>query len=612
MEGAIRVLHVDDDPYFRQLTVDCLEREGPFSVDTAATAAAGCEPLEEADCVISDYDMPEADGIEFLESVREDHPDLPFILFTGQGSERIASEAMSAGVTDYLQKSGGTEQFTLLANRIENAVEAARSKRQLAERTRRLETLIDNLPGMVYRCYNEPEWPMENVEGEAEELTGYTARELESGECVWGEEVIHPDDRERLWESVQDAVDDQETFEVNYRILTRDGEIRWMWERGDTVESGDEVVLEGFITDVTDRREREQELEQYEKLIDTVEDSIFLVDEHGNIEKANASAVGAMGMDDAKIEGDNAVSLAAKFATSEEGADNIQAALEEAIERGCDADPVRTEIGFDLPTGTETVEYQLTPFTAGSERKIAVIGRNVTRRKEREQELRRKNERLERFASIVSHDLRNPLQIASTRIELAGMECNSDHLADAEDALGRMEQLIGDILTLAREGEHVSETEAVDLDRVTRESWNQVRSSTATLKIETERTIEADRDRLKQVLTNLLENAVEHSCPESAEAAERPTESTNGGDGATIRVGEMADGFYVADDGPGIPQEDREKVFDEGYTTATDGTGFGLSIVEEIAAAHGWEIGVTDSECGGARFEIAGVETAEE
>jgi PAS domain S-box-containing protein len=190
------------------------------------------------DCIVSDYEMPETDGIEFLETVREEHPELPFILFTGQGSEAIASDAISSGVTDYLQKGRGTEQFTLLANRIENAVEATRSKRQLAERTRRLETLIDNLPGMVYRCRNEPGWPMENVEGEVEELTGYTAESLERGDIIWGEDVLHPDEREEIWERVQSELDNHGAFELTYRITTRDGELKWMWERGRLVDAG--------------------------------------------------------------------------------------------------------------------------------------------------------------------------------------------------------------------------------------------------------------------------------------------------------------------------------------------------------------------------------------
>ncbi|MFC7249640.1 response regulator [Halomicroarcula sp. GCM10025324] len=122
----IRILHVDDDPELADLAGTLLEREDDqFRVDTAGSASEGLEHLEQhpVDCVVSDYDMPGRNGIDFLDAVRELDADLPFILFTGKGSEEVASEAISAGVTDYLQKESGTSQYAVLANRIGNAVE---------------------------------------------------------------------------------------------------------------------------------------------------------------------------------------------------------------------------------------------------------------------------------------------------------------------------------------------------------------------------------------------------------------------------------------------------------------------------------------------------------
>ena len=246
---------------------------GPFlerganrlAIETANSAAEGLAVLADRgvgvdgiDCVVSDYDMPERNGIEFLGAVRGEYPDLPFVLFTGKGSEEIASEAISVGVSDYLQKGSGTEQYDLLANRVTNLARARRSDRMLEERTRRLETLIGNLPGMVYRCRNEPGWPMETVEGEVNALTGHTAGALESGSVNWEDDVIHPEDRESMWSAVQAALDDGEGFEVTYRIVTVAGETKWMWERGRAVHGDDEEVtaLEGFITDITERKER--------------------------------------------------------------------------------------------------------------------------------------------------------------------------------------------------------------------------------------------------------------------------------------------------------------------------------------------------------------------
>jgi len=219
------------------------------------------------------------------------------------------------------------------------------------------------------------------------------------------------------------------------------------------------------------------------------------------------------------------------------------------------------------------------------------VGRDISDRKQREQELERQNGRLNEFANVVSHDLRNPLNVVEGRLELAREDCDSEHLDDAVSAVDRSLTLIDDLLTLAREGETVSETEPVGLSETVEGCWQNVETKDATLVTKTDRTIRADSSRFQQLLENLIRNAVEH-----------------GGDDITITVGDLNDGFYVADNGPGIPEEKREQVFNAGYSTTNDGTGFGLNIAKEVAKAHrGWDICVTESGTAGARFEITGV-----
>jgi signal transduction histidine kinase len=241
----------------------------------------------------------------------------------------------------------------------------------------------------------------------------------------------------------------------------------------------------------------------------------------------------------------------------------------------------------------ESQYYQLSTnsFSTGEARaRRAITFSDVTERERYRVELEHQNERLEQFASMVSHDLRNPLNVATARVELLRAQEENEHLEATERALDRMEALIDDLLTLARQGQPIEETQSVSLAAIAGDCWDVVDIKAATLDVEGDSNFQADATRLQQLLENLFRNAIEH-----------------GGEDVTITVGTLEDGFYVADDGPGIPEDQREQVFESGYSTNRDGTGFGLAIAAEIVAGHDWEIAVTESESGGARFEITGV-----
>lgn len=248
----------------------------------------------------------------------------------------------------------------------------------------------------------------------------------------------------------------------------------------------------------------------------------------------------------------------------------------------------------------ETHYYHVTgtPYgTANAGLGRTIVFTDVTDRERSREEIERQNERLEQFASLVSHDLRNPLNVAQGRFELLREEIDgvaeNDNAAAVERALTRMDELIAQILGLARDGEPVEQWDAVLLSSVARECWEMVETHSAELRIAEELTFKADEARLQRLFENLFRNAIDHAGP-----------------AVTVTVGALADesGFYVSDNGPGIPIENRESVFNPGYTTREEGTGFGLAIVAEIVTAHGWEIQVIESDTGGARFEIRGVE----
>ena len=204
--------------------------------------------------------------------------------------------------------------------------------------------------------------------------------------------------------------------------------------------------------------------------------------------------------------------------------------------------------------------------------------------------LERQNERLEELATLLSHDLRNPLSVARGNLELAREEGDAEFFDKTTAALDRIEELTTDLLALAREGQSVEETDPVALGELAREAWGTVSTDGARLSVETDAVVAADERRLRRILENLYRNALEHA-----------------GDEPQVTVGATDDGFYVADDGPGVPPEDRETIFESGVTTAEHGHGLGLAIVQQLADAHGWDVAVEESESGGARFVFSGV-----
>jgi signal transduction histidine kinase len=247
------------------------------------------------------------------------------------------------------------------------------------------------------------------------------------------------------------------------------------------------------------------------------------------------------------------------------------------------------------------------------------------------EKLQRQNERLSEFASIVRHDLRNPLNVAQGHLELVRETGVMDHLTEAEDALDRMERLVTDLLELMRQGSVIESAAEVRLGDVADGAWASVVTDDADLIVESDGYVTADRERLQQLLENLFWNSVEHGStgnrpeagdsvehgstdtreqPGDSEASETPRadgeavdSADHGPDPLTVRVGVVDRGVYVEGTGPGIPADERDAVFDRGYST-NDGTGLGLTIAE----AHGWSAAVVDGADGGARFEFSGVD----
>jgi len=780
MATVIRVLIVDDDADVAELTAAYLERTGQAietTVETEPTdALAHLSGTEEVDCVVSDYDMPEANGLEFLDDVRAIDPDLPFVLFTGKGSEEIASEAISAGVTDYLQKGTGTEQYEVLANRIENAVAQHRAEREAAEADRQIRRIFERVTDAFYALDEERRFTYINQQ--AASYTDYSQEELIGTDI---RSLIPESEAERFYDAFERAFESQRPVTLETRSVLRPD--RWVAVRIYPSEDG----LSVYFRDTTERKETRQELRETKQkiealhavaaravacttaadvydlaieaaeeilefdlcVVDAVEDGTLVpkavskglpsdayydttpVDAEDSLaarahRESESSVVGDVRRTDAVPAesdyrsiltvpvGDSAVFQAVSEDSGafderdRERTELLAVHLGEALARVESEKRLRAErdrfaslfenvpnpvVRYEIVDGEavgrsvntafeevfgwseaevvgESVDDYILPdeeweagqalnsrVEAGDRVEGVEVRRNtrdggrdfllhtapigdggeafaiyidITAQKEREAKLARQNERLEEFASVVSHDLRNPLNVAKGRYELLAERRDDENVDVLGRALDRMDSLVASLLTMARHGQAVDRTEPVSLADAAESAWETAQTGDATLSIGADATIEADESRLRELLENLFRNAVEHGSPD-----DRPADADRAGDASTsdrpadadapvaVEVGAIgaedarsadgsgACGFYVADDGPGIPADDRERVFEHGYTTADGGTGFGLAIVESIADAHGWETAVRDSDAGGARFEFTRVDFRE-
>lgn len=294
--------------------------------------------------------------------------------------------------------------------------------------------------------------------------------------------------------------------------------------------------------------------------------------------------------------------------------------LHAASEQGWTDDPTYREHEIDCYHGTAmTVDGELhgtlcfvsvapreKPFTA-EETMFAELIARLLEREIQQDRMANRLAQLDQFASTVSHDLRNPLNVAQLRLDIERRIRDSKHLTVAARSLDRMEELISDVLSLARQAQTVTETEQLSLRTIATRSWDVVRTDDASLAVAGDYEFQGDRRRAQQLFENLFRNAVEHGSTGNRSETDDSVEHAGGDVSVTVGPLPSGDGFYIEDDGPGIPAEKRDRIFDAGYTTGEDGIGLGLAIVSGVVVAHDWEITVTESESGGARFEVTSV-----
>ncbi|WP_277541847.1 ATP-binding protein [Haloarcula laminariae] len=613
-DGRVHVLYVDTAATAPESLRDA---DGVHEIRTCGSVEAALAALEteRVDCVVSEYTLPDRDGLDFLREVRDRWSGLPFVLVTGDGDEALASEAIGAGATDYLSK----DNVGALGERVVSAVTDAAEQGEILGRMTDAFFAVDtdwrftyvNEEGLSILC-----------EAIGEELS---AAEL-LGRSIWDE--LPPLVGTQFYDAYHRAMDDQEpvSFEAHYDPLST-----WFAVRAYPSPTG----LSVYFRDVTERKAREEEMaerdrvlrEVYRIIADKDRDFEEKVDELLGLGRevldTDCAALSSISDDSyvfdivhdpsGQITSGDVIPLSAtnceRAVVDEETLvlGDVAAEAPELTDRAG-----YTEMGTSCYLGTPVwvdgeidgtfcffdTEPRTDSFTDWEVTLIDLMGNWVSYERERERhaaQLTRERNRLDDFASLVSHDLRNPLTVAMGRLDIIreGYDGDPDHVDTVEASLERMDALIEDLLVLSRSGKQSVEPEPHVLRSVATAAWEATGTDDATLHVvDGDTTLYGDTVSTQQLFENLLRNAVEH-----------------GGADVTVEVGALSDGFYVADDGPGIPPEDRGQVFDSGYTTSDDGTGFGLRIVRGIVDAHGWAIDVSEGQGGGARFEVTGVRT---
>ena len=716
--AALSVVGVGTADRFLNRATSRITGPGVTSVETVATGAEAVTRVADADCLVTTHALPDTDGVALVEEVRSNHPNVPVILITDQPDDRVASEAISAGVTDYVRRDGD-EPTAALARAIEDGVAAYESEQALRESEQRYRTLVERSHDGIY-IYQDDNFLF--VNDRIAEITGYEPGELYEMD-IW--ELLHPDDREWVKEVGErrrhSETEAPNTYEA--RVAREDGETRHLEFSVQTTTYDGEAAVLGSVRDVTERRRQERELaetnEFIETILDTLEDVIFVFSLDGELVRWNDRLCAVTGYTDAELDEMRAFDLLpeeyyeeavrkvrdavatgsavieaevrtkdgqllpfefrggplsnedgeldaiagvardiserlareeelVQYQTIVEAVGDAVYILDEQgritfvndallsvtgyqeeellgefvgkVMRQQDVETARKLISELLESETRTratfemeaigkadshltcEDHMALLMSDGEFRGTAGVVRDVSQRKTREQQLRRQNERLDRFASVVSHDLRNPLNVILGRVDLARERPGGEHLDAIERSASRMERMIDDLLTLARDGQTVGETEPTGLESAAHCAWQNVETYEASLHLEDDLgTLRADPDRLASLLENLFRNAVQHG-GETVTVSVGPT-----GDGENVADGGRAEsGFYVEDDGPGIPESERDHVFDSGYSTSDEGTGLGLVIVQDIAEAHDWTLRVTDAAAGITTNEASG------
>ncbi len=493
---------------------------------------------------------------------------------------------------------GGLVFFT------EDITERKRGEEALHESQRQLTTLISNIPGFVYRCRNDRDWTFEYLSEGVSDLTGYTVQEYLVQRSISYGDNTHPGDRERVWQEIQAAVAQRRPYETTYRILTRAGEVKSVWERGEGIYAMDGGLnyLEGFVTDITERKRAEhllrQSEERYRRLI-AISPYAILVNRGDRILFANDQAIKLFGA----VKADEILGRSVMDLFHPDYHPAIRERIHELVEGRAQV-PMLEEKIVTLSGRSVDAEVSAARFVDEEGPAILVMLRDISERKRLQEQLR-KTERIAELGTVASgmaHEIGTPMNVILGRAEYLMDRVTEEPIKKGLQTIitqvERITRVMNQLLSFARR--KTPERGALDLKQVVEDSLEMFHERLTRSQIQLELLLAdpcpmvlADADQMSQVMINLVMNAV-HAMP-------------NGG---TLHVALAPElqmvRLTVADTGHGIPREVIKKIFDPFFTTKEfgKGTGLGLTVVKGIIEEHQGSIAVESQEGAGTTFTI--------
>ncbi|MFT5218590.1 MAG: two-component system sensor kinase FixL [Planctomycetota bacterium] len=480
----------------------------------------------------------------------------------------------------------------------------------------RLETLLKNLPGMAYRCLNLNHWPMDFVSDGCFNLCGYERHEIESQSVLWGD-FTHPDMIDEVDQKVRKAAERGEPFEVEYRIITRNGTEKWVWERGRVVEFRDDgvAILEGFITDITDRKQAETALRQAEifsqAVVDSAVEAIITIDHQARIESFNqtASEIFGYAADEVRNQHCRVLLSTAYYREFDQYFD--RQGHNQSTDKGIEFNAVN-QSGDEFP-----IHFSLSQIYDKQSIKFVVLIRDLTHQRAAEKEAREQRDvlahvdrlnTLGEMAAGIAHEINQPLTAISMYAEsslrfLDKEEPRIDRVKTALEKLVQQAHRAGAVIermqemTRPRDSRH----EVTDCLRLIHQIHElaeveaQLRYFIIVLRLEQKMpAVRCDPIQIQQVILNLLRNGMEsmktHNCKSGSKIILKAQASSSG-----VQIS-------INDSGMGISRALEKQLYQPFTTTKESGMGLGLTISRSIIEAHGGQLSFRNNKTAGATF----------